>query len=90
MRVGLSPARGNQLVSTYSSGMQQRLKLASSLLAAPDLLIWDEPTATLDVAGVQIVDRLLSEHRARGGIAVVATNDPGEAARWQDHTIHVG
>ena len=50
-QVGLPPARGRDLVSAYSSGMRQRLKLAVSLIGDPPLLLWDEPTATLDTAG---------------------------------------
>ena len=65
-QVGLPPARGRDLVSAYSSGMRQRLKLAVSLLGDPPLLIWDEPTATLDSAGCAIADRLLTECAASG------------------------
>ena len=42
---------GGDPVGAYSSGMRQRLKLAVSLLGDPPLLVWDEPTATLDAAG---------------------------------------
>ncbi len=89
-QVGLPGARGRDLVSAYSSGMRQRLKLAVSLLGDPRLLIWDEPTATLDSAGRGRVDALLSESRAAGRIAVVATNDPDEARRWGDLSLTIG
>ena len=89
-QVGLPPARGRDLVSAYSSGMRQRLKLAVSLLGNPPLLIWDEPTATLDNAGRSIADTLLSECRESGRIAVVATNDLAEAERWGDISLTIG
>ena len=89
-RVGLPPARGRDFVSAYSSGMRQRLKLAVSLLGDPPLLIWDEPTATLDSAGRSLADVILSQCRAAGQIAVVATNDPAEAARWGDLSLTIG
>lgn len=89
-RVGLSRGRGSDRVSEYSSGMRHRLKLAVSLIGSPSLLIWDEPTATLDPDGAKIVDALLAAHGRAGGIAVVATNDPAEAERWGDVRIHVG
>jgi len=89
-RVGLPPARGRDLVSAYSSGMRQRLKLAVSLLGDPPLLLWDEPTATLDSAGREIVNELLARHQARGGLAVIATNDPAEAERWGDLRLMIG
>lgn len=88
--VGLARARGADWVSTYSSGMRQRLKLAVSLLGSPLCLVWDEPTATLDAKGIAVVDSLLAAHRAEGGVSVVATNDAGEAERWADRRVHVG
>ena len=88
--VGLPPKRGRDLVSAYSSGMRQRLKLATSLLGSPPLLLWDEPTATLDTAGRAIVGGLLSQHLSGGGLAVVATNDPSEAESWGDLRLNIG
>ncbi len=89
-QVGLPAARGRDLVSAYSSGMRQRLKLAVSLLGDPPLLVWDEPTLALDSAGRAVADVLLTQHRAAGRIAVVATNDAAEAGRWGDATLTIG
>ena len=89
-QAGLPAGRGRDFVSAYSSGMRQRLKLAVSLLGDPPLLIWDEPTATLDSAGRTLVETLLSESLAAGRIAVVATNDLDEAERWGDLSLTIG
>ncbi len=89
-QVGLPAARGRDFVSAYSSGMRQRLKLAVSLLGDPPLLIWDEPTATLDSAGRSLTEALLLESLAAGRIAVVATNDLDEAKRWGDLSLTIG
>ena len=55
----------NDLVSAYSSGMRQRLKLAVSRLGDPALLLWDEPTATLDEAGRARAGDILARHCQR-------------------------
>lgn len=89
-RVGLAPSRGADRVGAYSSGMRQRLKLAVSLLGGPPLLLWDEPTLALDADGTRLVDGLLTAHHAAGGLAVIATNDPGEADRWADLRLALG
>ncbi|HKB38454.1 MAG TPA: ABC transporter ATP-binding protein [Gemmataceae bacterium] len=48
--VGLGEARYRP-VESYSTGMKQRLKLASAIVHDPRLLILDEPTNGLDPAG---------------------------------------
>lgn len=63
--VGLA-ARANDRVGTFSKGMQQRLGLAVSLLADPELVILDEPTSALDPAGRLEVREILHALRANG------------------------
>src|SRR3954464_9195475 len=65
-RVGLAE-RADERVSSYSLGMRQRLGVARALLAAPELLILDEPTNGLDPAGIhefrEMIRALVGEGR---------------------------
>jgi len=81
--VGLD-GREDDLVGTYSSGMKQRVKYAAALLAAPPLLLLDEPSANLDAAGLAMVDRVMAHQCEAGRLLVVATNAAAEAARCDD------
>jgi len=71
--VGLGGSE-DALISSFSSGMQQRLRYALALMVEPAVLLLDEPTTNLDTAGIALVDRVVAEQRQRG-ITVIATND---------------
>jgi len=86
-RVGLANRAGD-LVSTYSSGMTQRVKVAAALLTDPPVLLLDEPTTNLDADGVAMVRRVMAAQTEEGGVLVVATNRAEEAAR-HDRTLRI-
>ncbi|MCW5937234.1 MAG: ABC transporter ATP-binding protein [Fimbriimonadaceae bacterium] len=71
--------------SALSTGMRVRLKLALAIQAAPELLMLDEPTASLDEEGRALVDRVLKRVRPTCAV-VLATNDP-EDRRHATHEI---
>lgn len=60
-------------VGGYSNGMNRRLALASALLASPQLLLLDEPTAGLDPLGVAEFHRIVERLRRETGLTVVVT-----------------
>ena len=70
---GLEEARYRE-VSTYSTGMRQRVKLAQSLVHDPDLLFLDEPTNGLDPKGRREMLDLIRELAHRKGIHVVLSS----------------
>ena len=57
-----------------SAGQRQRLGLARILAAPAPLWLLDEPTVTLDESTVATVEKMIADHRANGGIIVVATH----------------
>lgn len=83
--VGLE-GRGRDLVSSYSSGMKQRLKYCLALLREPEMLLLDEPTANLDEDGNALVDNII---RSFEGILIIATNENSEL-KYGDEIIRLG
>lgn len=85
--VGLGE-RGDDFFGEYSSGMKQRLKLASALMSDPPLLLLDEPSSNLDEDGREFVYRVMQEQKSRG-ILVYATNEQDEQ-RFGDKIVRLG
>ncbi len=74
----------------YSTGMQQRVKLAQALVHDPRLLLLDEPTNGLDPAGRDEMLALVKRTGTEFGIAVVvASHLLGEIERVCDHLVAV-
>jgi ABC-2 type transport system ATP-binding protein len=68
--VGLGEARYRK-VETYSTGMKQRLKLASAIVHDPTLLILDEPTNGMDPAGREDLLELARDLSRRKGMSLL-------------------
>lgn len=68
-----------------SGGQQQRLCVARALAVEPDVLLLDEPTASLDPLGTQRIEELVYE--LRGDVTVIiVTHNMQQAARISDVT----
>ncbi len=80
--------REHELVQTYSSGMKQRVKYAAAMLTTPTVLILDEPSTNLDVAGIEMVHEFMRRQRERKGIIIMASNNEEEVT-WCDRAINV-
>lgn len=68
-----------------SGGQQQRLCIARTLAPQPEVLLLDEPTASLDPRGTQLIEELLFELRTNFTIVIV-THNLHQAARVSDTT----
>jgi ABC-2 type transport system ATP-binding protein len=64
----------DQLVFQLSGGQRQRLQLVRALLTIPRLLILDEPSAGLDVAGRHQVEQFVRWLRSEWGVTVLWTS----------------
>jgi phosphate transport system ATP-binding protein len=69
-----------------SGGQQQRLCIARALATAPQILLLDEPTASLDPLSTQKVEELVYELR-RTMTVVIVTHNMQQAARVSDRTV---
>ena len=77
-RVGLGDAQ-DQYPSALSGGMQQRLALCQALIAAPKILLLDEPFGALDPGIRRDMQELVKElHRELGLTVIMSTHDLAE------------
>jgi phosphate transport system ATP-binding protein len=75
----------DQSALALSGGQQQRLCIARTLAPEPEVLLLDEPTASLDPQGTQRIEELLFELRDSFTIVIV-THNLHQAARVSDTT----
>ena len=67
--------RGDDIVSSFSRGMRQRLALERTLLHGPRLVLLDEPFTGLDDRAVGIVAARIRSLAGEGAIVILATHD---------------
>jgi heme exporter protein A len=74
-RVGLEKRRHLQ-ARRLSAGQRRRIGLARLVLERAALWALDEPLTALDDDGERLFERLLADHLAGGGMAIIATHHP--------------
>ncbi len=73
--------RKDELVSTYSYGMKQRLGIAQALLHDPKILILDEPNNGLDPVGVNQIADIIYRLSHEGKTICISTHSLNEVDR---------
>lgn len=74
--VGLDETLAQQQIGELSSGQFQRTLIAWALAGDPQVLLFDEPTAGIDISGEETVYRLLGRlHRERNLTMLLVTHD---------------
>jgi putative ABC transport system ATP-binding protein len=87
---GLDPAFEDRDAAKLSVGEQQRVMLARALALEPRVLLLDEPTAALDQAARDAVERTLKRLRSRTAISlVVVTHDVEQARRLAEYVVRI-
>jgi alpha-D-ribose 1-methylphosphonate 5-triphosphate synthase subunit PhnL len=71
MRLGIRRELFNLSPLTFSGGEQQRINIARGIIAPKELILLDEPTASLDKKSSDVVLELLADLKKRG-IAMIA------------------
>ena len=77
---GLGKLAG-RAAQTLSTGEQQRLAIARAWAPAPQVLLLDEPTANLDPAAADAIEKIIHDIAAEGVKIIMTTHDLGLARR---------
>jgi oligopeptide/dipeptide ABC transporter ATP-binding protein len=77
-QVGLDPSLGRRPPNMLSGGQLQRAAIARALIVEPEILVCDEPVASVDVSvRAQVLNLLLDLRRERGIGILFVTHDLG-------------
>lgn len=87
-RLGLSDY-ADRRIEALSKGMAQKLQFIAAVVAAPELLILDEPFSGLDPVNADVLRDAVLEMRRRGTTVVFSTHDMGTAEKMCDRIFMI-
>ena len=87
-RVGLADLAGRP-AKTLSGGQQQRLALARAWALKPEVLLLDEPTASLDPAAKREVESLMADFAASGMTLIFSSHNLGQVKRLASRVLYL-
>jgi putative phosphonate transport system ATP-binding protein len=88
-RVEIDPERINDLPTTFSGGMQQRLQIAANLVSDPKIVLMDEPTSGLDVSVQARLIDVLRKLVAGLRLSMILVTHDLAVARLLSHRLYV-
>jgi ABC-2 type transport system ATP-binding protein len=90
-RIGL-PHVASWRVERLSKGMSQKVQIAATLLAEPELVVLDEPSTGLDPVNVRLVEDLIRERKEKGKTTILSTHQMNQVEALCDRValIHRG
>jgi sodium transport system ATP-binding protein len=79
-------------IGKLSTGMRQRVSIARTMIHDPEVIVFDEPTAGLDVLAAQSIVALIRQCREEGKTIIFSTHIMGEVSLLSDDLaiIHRG
>jgi putative ABC transport system ATP-binding protein len=81
--------RARSLPSQLSGGQRQRVAIGRALMNDPGLVLFDEPTSSLDTSlGEQVMELIRDEMRSRGIAAIIVTHDE-RITGYCDRTVSI-
>ncbi|MFQ5602825.1 MAG: ABC transporter ATP-binding protein [bacterium] len=82
----------SQRIAKLSSGMKQKVSIARTIIHDPEIVVFDEPTAGLDVITARSIIQLIRDMRDQGKTVIFSTHIMGEVSLLSDDLaiIHKG
>jgi ABC-2 type transport system ATP-binding protein len=85
-RLDLSPHRAKK-IKELSKGMQQKAQVIAAIAHEPELLIVDEPFASLDPVNTRVVKELIAELSRRGTTVLMSTHQMHQVEELCDRIV---